>query len=44
MAKGQKRSSREAKKPKQPKSKPIAAAWPFAVAWMQATPAPVRKG
>lgn len=44
MAKGQKRSSREAKKPKQPKAKPVAAASPFTAARAQAAPAPARKG
>ena len=38
MAKGQKRSKREAKKPKQPKTKVIAAAW------AQAAPVPPKKG
>ena len=43
MAKGQKRKSREAKKPKQPKAKPIASASPFAVARAQAAGSP-KKG
>ncbi|MBX6747637.1 MAG: hypothetical protein IRY87_36865 [Acetobacteraceae bacterium] len=44
MAKGQKRSSREAKKPKQPKAKVITAASPFATARAQAAaPAPAKK-
>ena len=44
MAKGQKRSNREAKKPKQPKAKPIAAASPFAMARAQAASPPAKKG
>jgi len=43
MAKGQKRSSREAKKPKQPKAKVIAATSSFAAARTQAVPAPAKK-
>jgi hypothetical protein len=44
MAKGQKRSTREAKKPKQPKAKVIAAASPFAAARAQAVATPRTKG
>jgi hypothetical protein len=40
MAKGQKRSNHEAKKPKQPKVKVIAARSPFAAARAQGAPAP----
>lgn len=43
MAKGQKRSNREAKKPKRPKVKVIAAASPFAAARAQTPPTPVKK-
>lgn len=43
MAKGRKRSSREAKKPKQPKARVIAAASPFATARTQVVPAPTKK-
>jgi hypothetical protein len=43
MAKGQKRSSREAKKPKQPKAKVIATASPFATARAQVVPVPTKK-
>ncbi len=44
MAEGQKRSSREAKKPKLPKAKLIAAASPSAAARAQAAaPLPARK-
>jgi hypothetical protein len=41
MAKGQKRSSREAKKPKQPKAKVIATS-PFAAARAQAAAVPAK--
>lgn len=44
MAKGQKRNSREAKKPKQSKVKVIATASPFSVARSQAATPPARKG
>ncbi len=44
MAKSQKRKSREAKKPKQPKTKSVAIASPFAAARAQAAPGPPRKG
>ncbi len=44
MAKGQKRKNREAKKPKQPKAKPVAVVSPFAAARMQAAPGPPKKG
>ena len=44
MAKGQKRSNREAKKPKQWKAEPSANASPFAVARAQAAPPPAKKG
>jgi len=44
MAKGQKRKSREAKKPKQPKTKPVAVASPFAAARAQAAPGSPKKG
>ena len=44
MAKGQKRSSREAKKPRQPKAKPIAAASPFATARGPLASVPPKKG
>jgi hypothetical protein len=44
MAKGQKRSSREAKKPKRPKAKVIAAASPFAAPRAQVAPVPPKKG
>lgn len=44
MAKSQKRNSREAKKPKQPKVKVIATASPFSTIRSQAAPPPVRKG
>jgi len=44
MAKGQKRSNREAKKPKQPKAKPVAATSPFAAARAQAALPPAKKG
>jgi len=44
MAKGQKRSNREAKKPEQPKAKPAAAASPFTAARAHAASAPARKG
>lgn len=43
MAKGQKRSSREARKPKRPKVKIIAAASPFAAARAQIAPTPAKK-
>ena len=43
MAKGQKRSNREAKKPKQPKAKPIAAASSFAMARGEVAPRPAKK-
>ena len=44
MAKGQKRSNREAKKPKQPKAKPIAAPHPsLATAQGQVAPKPAKK-
>lgn len=43
MANGQKRNNREAKKPKQPKVKVIAAAPPFAVTRAQAALLPARK-
>jgi len=44
MAKGQKRSGREAKKPRQPKVKSNAAASPFAAIRMRAAPLPAKKG
>lgn len=45
MAKGQKRSGREAKKPKQSKTKPpAAAASPFATARPQPASPPAKKG
>jgi hypothetical protein len=44
MAKGQKRKSREAKKPKQPKTKPVAIASPFAAARALAAPGSPKKG
>jgi hypothetical protein len=44
MAKGQKRSNREAKKPKQPKAKPVAAASRFAPARGEVAPTPAKKG
>jgi hypothetical protein len=44
MAKGQKRKSREAKKPKQPKVKPVASASPFVAARAQAAPGFLKKG
>jgi len=44
MAKGQKRSTREAKKPKQPKAKVVAVASPFAATRAQAAPTPRTKG
>jgi hypothetical protein len=44
MAKGQKRSSREAKKPRQPKAKVITAASPFAAARGPLAPVPPKKG
>lgn len=44
MAKGQKRNSREAKKPKQPKVKVIATASPFSAIRSQAAASPARKG
>jgi hypothetical protein len=44
MAKGQKRKSHEAKKPKQSKAKPVASASPFAVVRAQAAPGPPKKG
>jgi hypothetical protein len=44
MAKGQKRSNREAKKPKQPKVKPIVAASSVAMARAQTTSPPAKKG
>lgn len=43
MAKGQTRKSREAKKPKQPKTKPVAVASPFAAARAQAAPGPPKR-
>jgi hypothetical protein len=44
MAKGQKRHSREAKKPKQPKTaKVIATTSPFVAALAQSAPVPGRK-
>jgi hypothetical protein len=44
MAKSQKRSTREAKKSKQPKAKVIAVASPFAAARAQAVATPRTKG
>lgn len=44
MAKGQKRNSREPKKPKQSKVKVLATASPFAATKAQAAPPPARKG
>jgi hypothetical protein len=44
MAKGQKRSNREAKKPRQSKAKLIAAVSPFAARRAPSTPLPPRKG
>jgi len=43
MAKGQKRTSREAKKPKRPKVKVIAAASPFEAARARIPPARAKK-
>lgn len=43
MAKGQKRGNREAKKPKQPKAKPVASASPFSAARTHAASPPARK-
>lgn len=44
MAKGQKRSNREAKKPKQPKVKPVAGTTVLASARTQSTQQPAKKG
>ena len=44
MAKGQKRSSREAKKPRQPKVKSTVAASPIAAIRTRAAPLPAKKG
>jgi hypothetical protein len=43
MAKGQKRGNREAKKPKQPKAKPVLATSPFTAARAHAALLPAKK-
>lgn len=43
MAKGQKRGNLEAKKPKQPKAKPVAATSPFTAARAHAALPPAKK-